>query len=139
MNSQSQSSKVNIESILEHATSIQVDWILARIVMDSDAKAAKAAKVRAETVCRWPNKSDLDKAVHYYKKNRIPAVHAMLQNAAVDAAVVMIGELSGKQKLKAAAEILDRSGHGKHSGVDLTSGGQPLTVNYTGNASTDEL
>jgi len=87
-----------------------MDWILARLFVDSDAKAAKAVGVRPETVCRWPAKKDMDRVVRYFKKHQIPAARTMLENAAAQAAHVMISELRGKQKLKAANDVLDRTG-----------------------------
>jgi mannose/fructose/N-acetylgalactosamine-specific phosphotransferase system component IIB len=107
-----QSESRSINQLLENATPEQVKWVLARLVQKTDALAAKEIGMHPSTVCRWPNKADLDKAVMLYLRQPIDAALSILQEAAVDAAVVKVGGLKSKKdtiRQSAATEILDRN------------------------------
>lgn len=102
----------NINQLLENATPEQVKWVLARLVKKTDAEAAKEIGMHPSTVCRWPNKADLDKAVMLYLRQPIDAALNILREAAVDAAVLKVEGLKSKKETirqSVATEILDRN------------------------------
>ena len=90
----------------------QRKWVMARLLTTSDAKAARAVGVDPATVCRWPNKADLDAAVDALLMDTAMQAVNMLLDAAPEAAAVKVAALKSRNeniKQAAASEILDRA------------------------------
>jgi len=114
------------KQILSSATPEQVRWVLARLAAKTDQAAAQQVGVHPVTVCKWSNKADLDEAVTLLLTEDAQAARLVLNKAARQAAVTLVDELGGKQKLQAANSILDRVGVQAVQSVDVTSGGKTL-------------
>ncbi len=112
--------------ILSQATPEQVRWVMERLTSRTDGEAATRAGVHPTTVSRWSNKEDLDEAVLWLLLERVEGARSILVQAAIQAAQVLVSELSGRHKLAAARDILDRVGLSSKRALDVTSGGEPL-------------
>lgn len=109
MADQGLSTKIN--DLLADATPEQRKWVAARVQLRSDAEAARKIGVRAETVCRWQNKTRLDQAVAELTTDACLGARFVLADAVLDAAKVKVeGLRSSKEQIQqdAATEILDR-------------------------------
>jgi hypothetical protein len=101
----------NANEILATATPEQVRWVIARLSAKSDQEAAKAVKVHPTTVCKWPNKSDLDRAVNLLLQDVAGATALILRQAAPEAARALRESLRDpKMRVSAATAVLDRTG-----------------------------
>lgn len=126
----------NANEILADASPEQVKWVLARLVCRTDQEAATEIGFHPSTVSRWPNKSELDRAVSLLLREPVSAALTVLQEAAISAASVLVDALTDKDKLRAADSILDRVGlrgpqEHRHSGE--------IVLGYSGNVNPDEL
>jgi len=77
---------MDAKKFLSTVTPEQRKWVIERLQLTSDAAAARAVGVHPSTVCKWPNKAQLDLAVQELLKD--PQQHALeiLTHAVVDAA-----------------------------------------------------
>lgn len=102
--------EVNAESIGRNAT--QRKWVLARLTAKSDAEAARAIGINPATVCRWPNKAELDATVESLLLDSMQQALNLILDAAPEAARVKLAGLRSRNeniKQSAASEILDRA------------------------------
>ncbi len=98
-------------------------WVLARLVASSDAAAARAAGVHPVTVCRWPNKAQLDGIIADLLSDPMKEATALLTQGIPEAARVMLDALKSRNeqvRLRAAAELLDRVGFAPLQRHELT-------------------
>lgn len=89
----------------------QRKWVIARLLTTSDAAAARAIRVHPSTVCKWPEKPELDKAVADLLEDPKSQAMAILVNALAEAASVKVGGLRSKKeevRQVAAEQIMDR-------------------------------
>lgn len=110
-NSGQQEMPTNINDLLRDASPEQRKWVAARLLVTSDAAAARDVHVDPTTVCRWSNKAQLDAAVELLLVNVQEAAKLHLQNAGTEAARVKVDGLkSRKENIRqdVATEILDR-------------------------------
>lgn len=90
----------------------QRKWVMARLLARSDAEAARAVGVHPTTVCRWPNKAELDAAVDALLMDAATQAVNMLLGAAPEAAAAKVAALKSRRdsvRQQAATEILDRT------------------------------
>jgi hypothetical protein len=125
----------NTNEILAGASPEQVKWVLARLVCRTDQEAAQEIGFHPSTVSKWPNKAELDRAVGLLLREPVSAALTVLQEAAIEAAHVLVDSLRRKDKIRAADSILDRVGlrgpqEHKHSGN--------VTLGYSGNVDPDD-
>jgi len=121
---------IKVNDLLADTTPEQREWVAARVVLRSDAEAARKIGVRAETVCRWPNKRRLDDAVAQLTMDACLGARFILAQSLLEAARVKIAGLQSKNEQVqqgAATEILDR-GIGKV--------GQPIQLSGNVNTTT---
>ncbi len=113
-----------IAALLKDASPQQVRWVLVRSCVGSDAKAARQCELDPTTVCKWPNKKQLDEAVHLLLMDSVTHAKFILRDAAPQAAQTLVKLLTSRQALGAADSVLDRVGVQAVKGVDVTTGGQ---------------
>lgn len=100
-----------VDEILSRASISQVQWVLARLTARSDDEAARRIGKTGRSVYHWDNKKDLDEAVKLLLSQSVEAAGRILSQAAPAAAQALVDALSDKrQRIRAAKEILDRSG-----------------------------
>lgn len=90
----------------------QRKWVMARILATSDAEAARAVGVHPATVCRWPNKPELDAVVDDLLMDTAKQALNIILDAVPEAAAVKVAALKSRKeniKQSAASEILDRA------------------------------
>lgn len=126
--------------ILANATTDQVKWVVARLSSRTDREAAKSIGVHPSTVCKWPNKAKLDKAVNLLLQEPVGAALTVMEKAAIDAASVLVSELERKDKLRAADSILDRVGlRGSQKHEVAGKDGGAIIITYAGNVNPDDV
>lgn len=89
----------------------QRKWLIARLLLPSDAAAARAIGVHPVTVCKWPEKDDLDKALKALLEDPKAQALAILLDAAPEAAKVKTEGLRSRKeetRQSVADDILDR-------------------------------
>jgi len=119
----------NANEILASATPDQIKWVVARLTSKTDREAAKSIGVHPSTVSKWPNKAKLYEAVSILLREPVETALKILQEAAIDAANVLVDELGHKNKLRAADSILDRIGlRGVQKQEISGPGGGPLVI-----------
>jgi hypothetical protein len=109
MGGQQRATKFN--DLLRDATPEQRRWVWARLQEASDADAARRAGVHPATVCRWPNKKQLDEVVAILLNDAIEAARAILADALLEAVQVKVMGLRSRNepiRQNAATEIIDR-------------------------------
>lgn len=130
----------NATDILADATPVQIKWVMARLVNKTDQKAAKAVGIHRTTASRWSNKAALDEVVNILLREPVKAALTILQEAAVDAASVLVDELERKDKLRAADSILDRIGLRGSQKHELTGkGGDAMTIRVIGGVNLNDV
>ena len=93
------------------ATIEQRRWVIARTNTRSDAEAARQCGLQKSSVCKWPNKAQLDQAVRDLQALPAAAAVAILETATVKAATVKVGGMDSADERVAqgaATEVLDR-------------------------------
>lgn len=89
----------------------QRKWIVARLLSTSDAAAARAVGVHPSTVCKWPEKDELDRTVEALLADPMAQALTMILDAVPEAARVKIDGLRSRKenvRQSSASEILDR-------------------------------
>lgn len=89
----------------------QRKWIVARLLSTSDAAAARAVGVHPSTVCKWPEKGELDRTVEALLADPMAQALTMILDAVPEAARVKIDGLRSRKenvRQSSASEILDR-------------------------------
>jgi hypothetical protein len=121
------------QSVPASASSVQAQWMFARVMAKSDAEAAKMVGVPRATVCNWANKTELDAAVVKLMARPLAVALDILTSAAAEAATALVMQLrqstAGRERTAAANSILDRVGFGR--GADLTTHSQAVQGHNT--------
>jgi len=129
-----------VQDILDRATETQQRYIKARLVHPSPAQAAKALGLHRTTPHKWDNLDELEEAVALMLADTLEAAKAKLESlvpVALDA-LERAAKGRGQTSVTAARAILDRAGLPAQSQVDVTTGGEPVKVQFTWyDASTD--
>jgi hypothetical protein len=131
-----------VQEILDNATDIQHEYVIARLTHRDPAKAARALGLNRSTPHNWDNLGELEEAVRLLRRDAIEAARLALRGLAMDA-VVAVGQVlrnkhsSDAATVSAAKAVWDRIGLPAQSAVDVTSGGEPLKVQFTWHDPTD--
>lgn len=122
-----------VEKILAEATDIQRRYVHARLAYDNPAAAARFLGLHRTTPHKWENLPDLEEAVSILLLDAIEAARLGLQELAIEATRTLARALkgSGAPSVAAARAVFDRIGLPAQSQVDVTSGGEPLKVQFT--------
>lgn len=102
-----------LEELVKDFTIAQLRYIAIRPFVRFDRDAAKAIGVAPETVCRWEEKADVDKAVRMMALDGVTVASKIFERYLPQAAHEMVTELEHKRteiRHRAAKEILDRGG-----------------------------
>ena len=102
---------MNVNDSLSGFTLEQRKWMIARLLTTSDAAAARAIKVHPSTVCRWPEKPEIDKALERLLEDPKGQVMVILMDALAEAAKVKVSGLRSRReqvRQSAAEQIMDR-------------------------------
>jgi hypothetical protein len=102
---------MNVNELSTEWTPEQRKWVIARLKLTTDAAAARVAGVHPATVCRWPNKAELDAKVKELLNHPLEQAMTILTDAVPDAARVKVDGLKSRDeriRQAAASEILDR-------------------------------
>ncbi len=119
----------DLASLLKTLTPNQLDFVRARLDCNSDAEAARVSGVAPGTVARWKAEgAPIDAVIQLAKMDSVILATEMLRRLGTKAVDVLEGEMSGRRKLDAAKDVLDRLGVTAGNKIDITSGGQPLTA-----------
>jgi len=123
---------------------LQRRWVMARLFTKTDIAAARIVGVHPSTVCKWPNKAELDATVDKLLEDPLAQAVETLREGLPDAAKELIAlakhsERNKHIRIRAIEGVLDRN-LGKptqRQEVDVTSGGEPIRV--IGGVNLDEL
>ena len=102
---------MNVNGLLNGFSIEQRKWLIARLLTTSDAAAARAIGVHPSTVCRWPEKAELERAIAELLEDPQNQAIAIFLDALPKAARIKVGGLgSRKEQIQqaAASEIVDR-------------------------------
>lgn len=115
-----------VQEILDNATDIQHEYVIARLTHRDPAKAARALGLNRSTPHNWDNLPRLEEAVRLLRRDAIEAARMALQALAVDAVATLGGVMGGKSTaaINAANSILDRVGLPKQSDVKHSGTGE---------------
>jgi len=128
-----QEKSIRINDLLRGTTLEQRRWVWARLQEATDAAAAKRVGLHPATVCRWPNKKQLDGAVAALLDDAIEAARMMLADVLLEAVRVKIAGLHSRNepiRQNVATEIIDRVLGKPSQRQEITgAGGEPIIVN----------
>ena len=115
------------KEILDRATDIQYQYVIARMTHPDAAKAARAIGLASRSPFNWANLDELEEAVKLLRPDVIEVAKLALVELTLDA-VGALGDALGDRahRVKAAQAILDRVGLPAASSVDVTSKGESL-------------
>jgi len=124
-----------VAEILDKATDIQQDYVVARLTHPDAAKAARAIGLNRSTPHLWGNLPELEEAVQILRKDAIEGARLALQGLALEAVQTLKGALGGKSSaaVNAANSILDRVGLPKQSTVELAGSDKPVRIQFEWN------
>lgn len=100
-----------VNALLDGLNIEQRKWVLARLLVTSDAKAAREVGIDPATVSRWPNKAELTQIVETLLSDPIRRVVEELREALPEASRVKREGLKSRNegiRQDAASEIFDR-------------------------------
>jgi len=125
--------KETLPEILQTLTTAQLKFVARRVYLRTDKEAAEAVGIAPPTVYGWPNKDDVNEAVRLAQMNSVDVGRERLQRLVEQAIDVIEDEMTddglrSRDRLKAALEVLDRTGLEAGSRVDVVSEGQRLGV-----------
>lgn len=127
---QGMSNNVNeLEKLLKTLTPKQLDFVRERMWAGSDAEAARAIDVAAETVSRWKAAgAPIDAIVSLARVDTILVARERLRRLVDKAIDVLEAEMMGKGGLRhsAAQEVLNRAGLDAPRKIDVTTGGDKI-------------
>lgn len=131
-----------VQEILDRATDIQQDYVVARLTYPNTAQAARSLGLSRSAPSHWENLEELEEAVHILRKDAIDAARLALQGLALEAVDTLKRAMGGKSTaaVNAANSILDRVGLPKQSQVTQdvnVSGGYPVVVFQNGQGDQD--
>ena len=117
-----------VEEILDRATDVQQDYVIARLVAPNQTRAARAIGIHRTTPAHWDNLDELEEAVHILRKEKVEAARVLMMDATLDAVIALKEGLKerGSVAVNAAKAILDRAGLPVQSQVDVTSKGESI-------------
>jgi hypothetical protein len=115
-----------VQEILDKATDLQEDYVIARLTHPDAAKAARSLGLHKSTIYKWHNFDDLEEAVTLLRRDAVEAARLALKDLAVDAVQALARALTGKGStaVNAANSILDRIGLPKQSQVEHSGTGE---------------
>jgi len=100
-----------VNALLDGINIEQRKWVLARLLVTSDAKAAREVGIDPATVSRWPNKAELTKIVEALLADPIQRAVEELREALPEASRIKREGLKSRNEIvrqDVASEILDR-------------------------------
>jgi len=121
----------------------QRKWIIARLLLPSDAAAARAIGIHPSTVCRWPEKDELDNAIKALLEDPKTQAMTILLDAVPEAARVKVSGLKSRReqvRQSASSDVLDRI-LGKPTQKQEIAGqdGGDLVIHFVGNIRPDDV
>lgn len=118
--------------ILDRATDIQQDYVIARLTHPNTAAAARAIGLTRSAPSHWDNLPELEEAVHILRRDAIEAARLALQGLALEAVQTLKGALGGKStaSVNAANSILDRIGLPKQTAVEVAGSDKPVRIQF---------
>lgn len=120
-----------LDEIYRQLSDTELKFLSARVRCDTNREAARVAKIPEATVYSFPHKALVDEAVRLIAQDGVSLAIEMLRRAVTKAAEVKVSGLDEKSvtvRQAVSSEILDRAGLGVAQKVDVTSGGQPVTI-----------
>lgn len=119
-----------IQLLVDGLTDKQLSFVHARCGAETDAEAADAIHLAAQTCYNWPNKQDVDKVVIFYRHDmRMLALEKLRRSAgvAVDA-LLDVSKRGRNERARVAASnsMLNRVNIPEQRGVDVTTAGRPI-------------
>ena len=110
-----QAVSTDVNKFLDTVSPEKRQWVIERLTAKSDAAAARAVNRDPATVCRWPEKKQLDWAVNELLKHPQQQALEILTQAVIDAARAKAEGIQYKDKegndrwnQGVASEVLDR-------------------------------
>jgi hypothetical protein len=129
-----------VQEILDNATTIQKRYVIARLTHPNVSRAANAIGLHRASPYNWDNLEELEEAAALMMTDVVEATKAALAARSLNAVVNIERVLKSKNYpavVSAAKAIWDRIGLPAQSAVDVTSGGEPLKVQFTWHDPTD--
>ncbi len=122
-----------VQEILDNATDIQQDYVIARLTCPDSAKACRKIGIHKSTPYHWDNLEELEEAASILRRDAVEAARLALKDLAVEAVQTLARAMGGKGSaaVNAANSILDRVGLPKQSTVELAGGSEPVKVQFT--------
>jgi len=119
------------DDILRMLTGAQLEFVTYRMHLPTDKAAAEKIGLAPDTVYGWPNKDAVNRAVRLAKLDGVQVGRERLRRLIGKAIDVLEDELDASgigdnNRLKAALEVLDRTGLEGKAGIDVTSEGKRL-------------
>ena len=112
---QNQGASTEVNKFLDTVNPEKRRWVIERLTAKSDAEAARAVDRDPATVCRWPEKKQLDWAVSELLKHPQEQALEILTQAVINAARAKAEGMKYKDKegnekwnQRVASEVLDR-------------------------------
>jgi hypothetical protein len=102
-----------LDQILSELSLLQRQFVLARVGVRTDQEAAKAICINSKTVYLWKREgAPIDEAIDVLSRDAVRAAGAIIEEAAAKAAAALVLEIDdkGKDRVRAAVEILNRAG-----------------------------
>jgi hypothetical protein len=120
------------QEILDNATNIQQDYVVARLTHPNSSAAARALGLNRSSPHNWDNLEELEEAVAILRRDAVEAAQLVLAELMIKAVAALGEALKDKShRVAAARAILDRGGLPAQANVDVTSGGEPIKVQFT--------
>ena len=122
---------MDIQEQLSQLTDIQLKWVQARLHTNSDKDACSLVGIAPSTCYGWAEKQQINDLLREMRLGDIEVTRARLVRLgakAVDAIEDELDDIDGKQKPYTAFNVLDRIGISAKQQLDVTSGGQPITL-----------
>jgi hypothetical protein len=115
-----------VQEILDNATDIQHEYVIARLTCPNSSRAAKAIGLHRASPYNWDNLEELEEAVRLLRRDAVEAARLALQGLALDAVATLGGVQGGTSTaaINAANSILDRVGLPKQNDVKHSGAGE---------------
>ena len=100
-----------VQEILDNASDIQQEYVIARLTCTDSAKACRKIGISRSSPCHWPNREELEEAVQLLRRDAVEAARLALRDLAVEAVRTLARAMNGKggAAVNAAKEVLDRT------------------------------
>ena len=121
---------MDIQSELYKLTDIQLRWLQARLRSKTDKDACEIIGIASSTCYNWEEKPLLNKLLQDMRLQDIEITRERLGRLGGKAIDVIEEELDDSEKNRAyiVFNLLDRIGISAKQQIDVTSGGQPITL-----------